>query len=120
MVNGFNGRELRIKVMKKLFGLGFLSFVMFSKALGYSTCPPQWPSPPPPCETCPCPPGTGPAGSPGSSGGPGFGGGLGGGLGGGCSTCRINGVAASASSPGMTTWQVREAQVDYRLFDTPL
>src|SRR5688572_8977558 len=68
----------------------------------YSECPPRWTTPPPPCETCPCPPGSG-----------GSGGGGGGRGGGSCGSCRL-------AVAGMPRWEIRESQVDYRLFDTPL
>src|SRR5688500_15509593 len=77
--------------------------ISYNAAAFYSGCPPQWTTPPPPCETCPCPPGSG------------GGGGGGGGGGSGCGTCRRPMVSA-----GMPRWEMREAQVDYRLFDTPL
>src|SRR4051812_28531839 len=82
-----------------------------------SNCPPQWASPTPPCTTCPCPPGLSPGGAkPDAQGGaPGAGGN---------GRARITPASdkklACSGCGGMPSWQVRESQVDFRLFDNPL
>jgi RHS repeat-associated protein len=96
-----NHKTCSLLVALLLFGI--------AQCLPYVTvCPPQWTTPPPPCDECNnCPPGSTGAGGPGDGG---FGRESGMAMGGSdCSSCG-----------GMPVWQVREAQVDYRLFDRPL
>jgi hypothetical protein len=95
-----------MKKNAQLFSVMFLLLVT-PNYLALAECPPQWTTPPPPCEECSCPPGSGGTGGTGPGGvGNGFGAIR---SGSGCSDCG-----------GMPVWQVWEAQADYRLFDNPL